>query len=167
MKTYQHHITKVGENVWRLLLQRLFLFCWCCKSEIKPKLRTNDCKKKKITILKLFCILQVHVVQVCYYCYCYYDYDDDDDDVDDNDDYYWLLLLFAVTSTKVTGNTDASASYTAMMNWTDTTLRFLFYLIKTMKKKTFIIDIVAYYLLIYLKLLSCNSSFSDGKISDV
>ena len=124
-------------------------------------------KKKKITILKLFCILQVHVVQVCYYCYCYYDYDDDDDDVDDNDDYYWLLLLFAVTSTKVTGNTDASASYTAMMNWTDTTLRFLFYLIKTMKKKPFIIDIVAYYLLIYLKLLSCNSSFSDGKISDV
>ena len=63
MKTYQHHITKVGENVWRLLLQRLFLFCWCCKSEIKPKLHTNDCKKK-ITILKLFCILQVHVVQV-------------------------------------------------------------------------------------------------------
>ena len=103
----------------------------------------------------------------CDYCYCYYDYDDDDDDVDDDDDCYWLLLLFTVTSTKVARNTDASASYTAMMNWTDTTLRFLFYLIKTMKKKPFIIDIVAYYLLIYLKLLSCNSSFSDGKISDV
>ena len=103
----------------------------------------------------------------CDYCYCYYDYDDDDDDAHDDDDCYWLLLLFAVTSTKVTGNTDASASYTAMMNWTDTTLRFLSYLIKTMKKKPFIIDIVAYYLLIYLKLLSCNSSFSDGKISDV
>ena len=167
MKTYQHHITKVGENVWRLLLQRLFLFCWCCKSEIKPKLHTNDCKKKNHNSWT-FLYTTSTCSPGCDYCYCYYDYDDDDDDVDDDDDYYWLLLLlFAVTSTKVTGNTDASASYTAMMNWTDTTLRFLSYLIKTMKKKPFIIDIVAYYLLIYLKLLSCNSSFSDGKISDV
>ena len=166
MKTYQHHITKVGENVWRLLLQRLFLFCWCCKSEIKPKLHTNDCKKKKITILKLFCILQVHVVQVAIIVIVIMIMMMMMTTLTNDDDYYWLLL-FAVTSTKVTGNTDASASYTAMMNWTDTTLRFLFYLIKTMKKKPFIIDIVAYYLLIYLKLLSCNSSFSDGKISDV
>ena len=150
MKTYQHYITKVGENIWRPLLQRLFLFCWCCKSEIKPKLQTNDSEKKN-TILN-FLYNTSTCSPGCDYCYCYYDYDDDDDDVDDGDDYYWLLLLllllFAVTSTKVARNTDASTSYTAMMTWKDTTLRFLFYLIKTMKKKPFIIDIVGYYLLI-------------------
>ena len=148
MKTYQHYITKVGENIWRPLLQRLFLFCWCCKSEIKPKLQTNDSEKKN-TILN-FLYNTSTCSPGCDYCYCYYDFDDDDDDVDDGDDYYWLLLLllFAVTSTKVARNTDASASYTAMMTWKDTTLRFLFYLIKTMKKKPFIIDIVGYYLLI-------------------
>ena len=107
--------------------------------------------KKKNTILN-FLYNTSTCSPGCYYCYCYYDYDDDDDDVDDGDDYYWilllLLLLFAVTSTKVARNTDASTSYTAMMTWKDTTLRFLFYLIKTMKKKPFIIDIVGYYLLI-------------------
>ena len=105
--------------------------------------------KKKNTILN-FLYNTSTCSPGCDYCYCYYDFDDDDDDVDDGDDYYWLLLLllFAVTSTKVARNTDASASYTAMMTWKDTTLRFLFYLIKTMKKKPFIIDIVGYYLLI-------------------
>ena len=108
--------------------------------------------KKKNTILN-FLYNTSTCSPGCDYCYCYYDYDDDDDDVDDGDDYYWLLLLlllllFAVTSTKVARNTDASTSYTAMMTWKDTTLRFLFYLIKTMKKKPFIIDIVGYYLLI-------------------
>ena len=105
--------------------------------------------KKKTTILN-FLYNTSTCSPGCDYCYCYHDFDDDDDDVDDGDDYYWLLLLllFAVTSTKVARNTDASASYTAMMTWKDTTLRFLFYLIKTMKKKPFIIDIVGYYLLI-------------------
>ena len=88
----------------------------------------------------------------CDYYHCYYDYgdDDDDDDVGDDDDddddgddddhgyycyyhYYYLLLLPQLTSTKVPGNTDASALYTAMMNWTNTTLRFFFFLIKTTK----------------------------------
>ena len=149
MKTYQHYITKVGENIWRPLLQRLFLFCWCCKSEIKPKLQTNDSEKKKIQFLT-FCIIQVHVVQVAIVVIVIMIFMMMMTYVDDGDDYYWLLLLllFAVTSTKVARNTDASASYTAMMTWKDTTLRFLFYLIKTMKKKPFIIDIVGYYLLI-------------------
>ena len=96
----------------------------------------------------------------CDYYHCYYDYgDDDDDDVGDDDDddddgddddhgyyyyyyYYYLLLLPQLTSTKVPGKTDASALYTAMMNWTNTTLRFFFFLIKTTKwKKPFIIVI--------------------------
>ena len=87
----------------------------------------------------------------CDYYHCYYDYgdDDDDDDVGDDDDddddsddddhgyyyyyHYYLLLLPQLTSTKVPGNTDASALYTAMMNWTNTTLRFFFFFIKTTK----------------------------------
>ena len=87
-----------------------------------------------------------------YHCYDYGDDDDDDDVGDDDDDdddgddddhgyyyyyyyyyYYLLLLLPQLTSTKVPGNTDASALYTAMMNWTNTTLRFFFFLIKTTK----------------------------------